>query len=106
MNKLNIKKNDTVVVLTGKDKGKKGKVLSTIPSKSRFIVEGINLATVHVSPQKTGGKDSGIMRREASLHVSNIMRVCPKCNAATRTAHIFLEDGTKVRICKKCGETI
>jgi len=106
MNKLNIKKNDTVVVVAGKDKGKKGKVLSAIPSKNRVVVEGVNFAMVHTSPQKPGGKDSGIMRRKASLHVSNVMRVCPKCNEPTRAAHSFLEDGTKVRVCKKCNETI
>ncbi len=106
MNSINIKKNDTVVVLAGKDKGKRGKVLSAFPAKQRVIVEGVNMATVHVSAQKSGGKDSGIIRREASLHVSNVMRVCPKCNAPTRLGHKLLEDGSKVCVCKKCGETI
>ena len=106
MNKMNIKTNDTVVVLAGKDKGKKGKVISANPAKNRVVVEGVNFATVHVSPQKSGGGDTGIIRREAALHVSNVMRICPKCDAPTRAAHKFLEDGTKVRVCKKCGETI
>lgn len=106
MNKMNIKANDTVVVLAGKDKGKKGKVISAHPGKNRIVVEGVNFATVHVSPQKSGGKESGIIRREAGLHVSNVMRICPKCNEPTRAAHKFLEDGSKVRVCKKCGETI
>lgn len=106
MNSMNIKKNDTVLVLAGKDKGKKGKVLAANPAKSRVLVEGVNMATVHVSGQKTGGKESGIIRREAGLHVSNVMRICPKCNEPTRAAHKFLEDGSKVRVCKKCGETI
>ena len=106
MNNMNIKKNDTVLVLAGKDKGKKGKVLAAYPSKDRVLVEGVNFATVHVSGQKTGGKESGIIRREAALHVSNVMRICPKCNEPTRAAHKFLEDGSKVRVCKKCGETI
>ncbi len=106
MNSINIKKDDTVVVLAGKDKGKRGKVLSSSPAKKRVVVEGVNMATVHVSAQKSGGKDSGIIRREASIHVSNVMRVCPKCNAPTRLGHKILEDGSKVAVCKKCGETI
>ncbi|MBQ6901615.1 MAG: 50S ribosomal protein L24 [Oscillospiraceae bacterium] len=106
MNNLNIKKDDTVVVLAGKDKGKKGKVLAANPAKKRVIVEGVNMATVHVSAQKSGGKDSGIIKREASIDVSNVMRVCPKCGKATRLGHKFLEDGSKVSVCKKCGETI
>ena len=106
MNSLNIKKDDTVVVLAGKDKGKRGKVLSANPAKKRVIVEGVNMATVHVSAQKSGGKDSGIIRREASIDVSNVMRVCPKCNEPTRLGHKFLDDGSKVSVCKKCGETI
>lgn len=106
MNSINIKKNDTVVVLAGKDKGKKGKVLSVFPAKKRVVVEGVNMATVHLSAQKSGGKESGIIRREASIDVSNVMRVCPKCGKATRLGHKFLEDGSKVSVCKKCGETI
>ena len=106
MNSINIKKNDTVVVLAGKDKGKKGKVLAANPSKKRVIVEGVNMATVHLSAQKSGGKESGIIKREASIDVSNVMRVCPKCNEPTRLGHKFLDDGSKVSVCKKCGETI
>ncbi len=106
MNSLNVKKGDTVVVLAGKDKGKRGKVMSANPTKGRVIVEGVNMATVHVSAQKSGGKDSGIIRREASIDVSNVMRVCPKCNEPTRLGHKFLDDGSKVSVCKKCGETI
>lgn len=106
MNSINIKKNDTVVVLAGKDKGKKGKVLSASPAKKRVVVEGVNMATVHLSAQKSGGKESGIIRREAAIDVSNVMRVCPKCGKATRLGHKFLEDGSKVSVCKKCGETI
>ena len=106
MNSLNVKKGDTVVVLAGKDKGKRGKVMSANPTKGRVIVEGVNMATVHVSAQKSGGKDSGIIKREASIDVSNVMRVCPKCNEPTRIGHKILEDGSKVSVCKKCGETI
>ena len=106
MNSINIKKDDTVVVIAGKDKGKKGKVLAANPAKKRVVVEGVNMATVHLSAQKSGGKESGIIRREASIDVSNVMRVCPKCGKATRLGHKFLEDGSKVSVCKKCGETI
>ena len=106
MNSLNVKKGDKVVVIAGKDKGKSGKVMSANPAKGRVIVEGVNMATVHVSAQKSGGKDSGIIKREASIDVSNVMRVCPKCNEPTRLGHKFLDDGSKVSVCKKCGETI
>lgn len=106
MNSLNVKKGDKVVVIAGKDKGKSGKVMSANPAKGRVIVEGVNMATVHVSAQKSGGKDSGIIKREASIDVSNVMRVCPKCNEPTRIGHKFLDDGSKVSVCKKCGETI
>ena len=106
MNKMNIKTNDTVEVIAGKSKGVKGKVLAASPAKNRVVVEGANLATVHVSAQKSGGAENGIIRREAGLDVSNVMLVCPKCDAKTRVGHKFLEDGTKVRVCKKCGENI
>ena len=106
MNNMNIKKGDTVVVLAGKDKGKKGKVLSAAPAAKRVVVEGVNMATVHLSAQKTGGKESGIIKRETSIDVSNVMRVCPKCSKATRLGHKILDDGSKVTVCKKCGETI
>ena len=106
MNNMNIKKGDTVVVLAGKDKGKKGKVLSAAPAAKRVVVEGVNRATVHLSAQKTGVKESGIIKREASIDVSNVMRVCPKCNEPTRLGHKFLDDGSKVSVCKKCGETL
>ena len=103
---MNIRTNDNVVVIAGKDKGKKGKVLAAYPAKNRVLVEGVNFATVHVSAQKSGGQESGVIRREAPLHVSNVMRICPKCNEPTRVAHQILEDGSKARVCKKCGETI
>ncbi len=106
MNNINIKKDDTVVVIAGKDKGKKGKVLAANPAKKRVVVEGVNMATVHLSAQKSGGKDSGIIKREASIDVSNVMRVCPKCGKPTRLGHKFLDDGSKVSVCKKCGETL
>ncbi|MBO7738793.1 MAG: 50S ribosomal protein L24 [Oscillospiraceae bacterium] len=101
---MNIKKNDTVVVLSGKDKGKQGKVLETMPSVGKVLVEGVNVATTHVRPRKQG-EEGGIVRKEIPMYASKVMRVCPKCNKPTRAAFKFV-DGEKVRVCKKCGETI
>lgn len=102
---MNIKKNDTVIVLSGKDKGKKGKVLETMPKSGKVIVEGANVATVHNKARKQG-EQSGIIRKETPMYVCKVMRVCPKCNKATRPAFKLLADGSKSRVCKKCGETI
>ena len=99
-----IKKNDTVIVLSGKDKGKQGKVLETMPSVGKVLVEGVNVATTHVRPRKQG-EEGGIIRKEIPMYASKVMRVCPKCNKPTRAAFKFV-DGEKVRVCKKCGETI
>ena len=101
---MNIKKNDTVVVLSGKDKGKKGKVLEAMPATGKVIVEGVNVATCHVKPKKQGDQ-GGIVSREIPLYVSKVMLVCPKCGKATRQA-VKLADGNKVRVCKKCGQNI
>ena len=101
---MNIKKNDTVIVLSGKDKGKKGKVLVAMPASGKVIVEGVNVATCHVKPRKQG-EEGGIIRREIPLYACKVMRVCPKCGKATRPAY-KVADGKKVRVCKKCGETI
>ena len=99
---MNIKKNDTVVVLSGKDKGKQGKVLETMPSAGKVLVQGINIATTHVKPRRQG-EEGGIIRKEAPLYVSKVMRVCPKSNKPTRAAY-KLENGEKRRVCKKCVE--
>ncbi len=101
---MNIKKNDKVVVLSGKDKGKEGKVLEANPSEKKVVVEGINVATCHVKPRKQG-EEGGIVRREIPMYASKVMLVCPKCGKATRVGHKTVE-GKNVRICKKCGETI
>ena len=101
MNNLKIKKNDTVVVLSGKDKGKQGKVLGTIPSEAKVVVEGINMVTCHVKPRRQG-EEGGIVKREAAIYASKVQVVCPKCGKGTRVAH-KIEDGKKSRICKKCG---
>ena len=103
MNNLFIRKGDSVIVLSGKDKGKKGKVLTTDSAKDRVYVEGINMVTQHRKPRKQG-ESGGIIKKEAPLNSSKVMRVCPKCGKPTRIAHKLLEDGSKTRLCKKCGD--
>ena len=98
---MNIKKGDTVVVLSGKDKGKQGKVLGTVPGSSKVVVEGINMVTCHVKPRKQG-ETGGIVQREAAMYASKVQVVCPKCNKGTRIAH-KIENGKKTRVCKHCG---
>ena len=98
---MNIKKNDTVIVLSGKDKGKTGKVLGTVPSERKVVVEGINMVTCHVKPRKQG-ETGGIVQREAAMYASKVQVVCPKCNKGTRIAH-KIENGKKTRVCKHCG---
>lgn len=103
--KVHVRKGDTVLVITGKDAGKKGKVLSVIPKESRVIVEGVNVVKRHTRPtQKL--PQGGIIEMEAPIHSSNVMLFCSKCNAPVRTGKKFLENGEKVRVCKKCGENI
>jgi large subunit ribosomal protein L24 len=99
-----VKKNDTVMVVAGKDKGKTGKVLSINKKKDRLIVEKVNIIKRHVKPgQKTKG---GIMERESTIAVSNVMVYCEKCAKPVRLGNRLLEDGKKVRFCKKCGEVL
>ena len=98
---MNVKKGDTVVVLSGKDKGKQGKVQTTIPSESKVVVEGVNMVTCHTKPRRQG-EEGGIVRREAALYASKVQVVCPKCGKGTRVAH-KIEDGKKKRVCKHCG---
>ena len=101
MNTLHVKSGDTVVVLSGKDKGKQGKVLGTVPSEAKVVVEGINMVTCHVKPRKQG-ETGGIVQREAAMYASKVQVVCPKCNKGTRIAH-KIENGKKTRVCKHCG---
>jgi large subunit ribosomal protein L24 len=102
---LGIKKNDTAKVLTGKDKGKSGRVLSVAPSKQKVIVEGINIVKKHMKPNKQYSQ-GGIIEKESPLHLSNVMLVCPKCGKAARIGNTVLEDGKKMRTCRKCKEVI
>ena len=103
--KVHVKTNDTVVVLSGKDKGKKGKVLQVSPKEGKVIVEGLNVATKHVKPRRQG-EQGGIVEAEAAMYACKVQLVCPKCGKATRIAHKILEDGSKVRVCKNCSEEI
>ena len=98
---MNIKKDDKVVVLSGKDKGKQGKVLIADPKAMKVVVEGVNVATKHKKPQKQG-EEGGIIKRETPIYASKVMVVCPKCGKPTRVGHAIV-DGKKTRACKKCG---
>jgi len=102
---VKIKKNDTVVVITGKDKGKFGRVVGLSKKTGRILIEGINIIQKHMAPNQKY-QQGGIIKKEASINVSNIMLKCNKCNQATRVEHVNLEDGRKVRVCKKCSEII
>ena len=97
-----IRKNDNVVVTTGKDRGKKGRVIKVVTEKNRLIVEGVNLIKRHTRPNPAKNVKGGIVSREASLHASNVQLVCPECGKATRLGRKILGDGRKVRICRKC----
>ena len=101
---MNIKRDDKVVVLSGKDKGKQGKVISADPKAMKVIVEGVNVATKHKKPQKQG-EEGGIIKVETPIYVSKVQLVCPKCGKGTRVAH-KIENGKKSRVCKKCGAEI
>lgn len=101
---LGIKKKDKVIVLVGEDKGKTEEVLKVFPKKQRIIVRKVNLAKRHT--RATRDSPGGILEKEGSIHISNVMLVCPKCNQPTRVKVDRLQEGKKVRICRKCGEII
>ncbi|MBE3571579.1 MAG: 50S ribosomal protein L24 [Moorella humiferrea] len=103
--KVHVKKGDLVMVITGKDAGKKGKVLSVDRTKGRVIVEGVNIVKRHTRPTPKMPQ-GGIIEKEAPVASSNVMLFCSKCNRPTRIGKQFLADGTKTRVCKKCGEVI
>lgn len=104
-NKVHVKKADTVLVLTGKDKGKKGKVLSVNPSTNQVLVEGVNMSTKHKKPRGRY-QQGGIIHQESPVNGSNVMLVCDKCGKPTKVAKKILDNGQKVRLCKKCDEII
>ena len=105
MKTMSIRKDDTVVVLSGKDKGKQGKILAVDPKGGKVVVEGINMVSRHTKPRRQG-EEGGIIKKEAPMYACKVMRVCPKCGKATRPAHKVLADGKKVRVCKKCAAEI
>jgi large subunit ribosomal protein L24 len=97
-----IRKNDNVVVITGKDRGKRGRVLKIVPDNNRLIVEGVNIIKRHTKPNPQRGVKGGVVEREAALHASNVQIVCPECGKPTRVGKKVLGDGRKVRVCRKC----
>ena len=103
--KLHVRKNDTVVVVSGKDKGKTGEVLKVSPKTGKVIVNGVNMVKKHQKPTRANAQ-GGIIEREGAIFSSKVMLYCTKCKNATRISNKILEDGTKVRLCKKCGETL
>lgn len=105
MAKLHVRKDDTVIVISGKDKGKKGKVLTALPKENKVIVEGVNMATKHKKP-RSQTQPGGIIHQEGAIHASNVMLVCPKCGKPARVGHETDGEGNKNRVCKKCREPI
>jgi len=97
-----IRRNDSVVVLTGKDRGKRGRILKVDPNRNRVIVEGVNFIKRHTKPNPGQNVKGGVVEREASLHASNVQVVCPECGSPSRIGRRVLEDGRKVRMCRKC----
>lgn len=107
--KLHVKKNDHVLILSGKDRGKKGKVLEVSPEEGKVIVEGRNMVTKHVKPRKMGDP-GGIVKAEGAMYASKVQVICPSCNKPTRVGHkrVAGEGGKSrsIRVCKRCGETL
>ena len=102
---MNIRKNDTVLVVAGKDRGKKGRVRFVYPKNERLLVEGVNFVKKH-SRAKGAVRQAGIIEREAPIQISNVMLICNKCNKPARVGSRFLTDGRKVRFCRACGEVV
>ena len=98
---MNIKKGDTVIVISGKDKGKKGKVIKAMPKENKLIVEGVNIVSKHVKPRKMG-EAGGIIKAESALYADKVQLICPKCSQPTRVGHA-IDGDKKVRVCKKCN---
>lgn len=102
---MRIRHNDTVEVLSGEDRGKKGRVLAVFPGRSRAIVEGVNFIKRHTKPNRSNPQ-GGIVEKEAPVHLSNLMLICPKCNTRAKFRVDTIEGGTRARICRSCGEVI
>lgn len=103
--KLHVKKDDMVMIIAGKDKGKSGKVLRVLPDKGRVLVESLNVVKRHTRPSQMN-KEGGIIEKEAPISISNVLLLCPGCNKPVRTGVKVLDDGSKVRFCKKCNEIV
>lgn len=104
MNKMHIKKGDEVMIISGKDKGKKGKILEVSPKEQKVIIENRNMVTKHVKPKKQG-QLGGIVKAEGAIYACKVMPVCPKCDKPTRVGHDMKND-KKIRVCKKCGAAL
>ncbi|MFC5653034.1 50S ribosomal protein L24 [Paenibacillus solisilvae] len=104
-NKMHVKKDDSVIVITGKDKGKKGRVIAAYPRQNRVLIEGVNMVKKHTRPSQANPQ-GGIIEQEAAIHVSNVMHIDPKSGKVTRIGYKVLDNGKKVRIAKKSGEVI
>jgi len=102
---MNVVKNDQVAVISGNEKGKKGKVLKTYPKTQRILVEGVNLIKRHTRPSSRNQK-GGIIEKEGTINVSNVKVICPKCGRQTRVKHRILETGKSVRVCRHCAEML
>lgn len=100
-----MKKNDVVMVIAGKEKGKSGRILKLLPKKNRVIVEKVNMIKRHTKPTRQMPQ-GGILEKEGSIHVSNVMIICNRCNVPVRIGKRIMEDGSKVRVCRKCGEVL
>lgn len=100
-----MKKDDVVMVIAGKEKGKSGRILKLLPKKNRVIVEKVNMIKRHTKPTRQMPQ-GGILEKEGSIHVSNVMIICHRCNVPVRIGKRIMEDGSKVRVCRKCGEVL
>ncbi len=103
---INVRKNDRVMVIAGKDKGKTRRVIEVQPRKRKVIVESVNVVKRHSKANTRSGVQGGILEREAPIDLSNVMVICPHCGAPTRVGHQILEDGQRHRACRKCGAAI
>jgi large subunit ribosomal protein L24 len=101
-----VRRDDMVKVMTGRDKGKTGKVLKVLPRDARVVVENVMFIKRHTRPNPGKNIKGGIVEREMPIHVSNVMLICPSCNQPTRVGHQVLQDGSRVRVCKKCSATL
>jgi len=101
-----VRKNDNVRVVAGKNRGKGGRVLKVLPDKNRVVIEGVNFIKRHTRPNPRANVKGGIVEREAPIHASNVQVVCPECGVPTRIGRQLLEDGRKVRVCRKCDGAV